>query len=140
MTAADPATGAGRTVIILADPEDEHALHVQRELTDRGHCGLLLDSFDFPGELQIAFRPGEAGGVTLPDGTHVDGGDVHSIYWRNYNGVAPSSLPDEEQAPATPTEPTTPSDGEPAAEEEEEPQGRPGLAWGQSNIAPPSSE
>ena len=49
-------------------------------------------------------------------------------------------MPDEEQAPATPTEPTTPSDGEPAAEEEEEPQGRPGLAWGQSNIAPPSSE
>jgi hypothetical protein len=98
MTPGDPGSGTGRTVVILCDPEDEHALHVQRVLTERGHRGLLLDSFDFPGELQISLRPGEAGEVTLPDGTLVDWGDVHSIYWRNYNGVAPSALPDDEQA------------------------------------------
>jgi len=98
MTPAGPAAGARRTVVILADPEDEHALHVQRELTERGHRSLLLDSFDFPGELRISFLPGGAGDVTLPDGTRIDWGEVHSIYWRNYNGVAPSSLPDDEQA------------------------------------------
>jgi len=98
MTSGDSAGGGGRTVVILADPGDEHALHVQRELGERGHRTVLLDSFDFPGELRLSLRPGEAGCITLPDGTLIDWGEVHSIYWRNYNGVAPSALPDGEQA------------------------------------------
>ena len=45
--------------------------------------------------------------------------------------------------PSDEPEPTPPSDDAPGAEgggeeEAEEPTGRPGLAWGQSNVAPPS--
>ena len=51
-------------------------------------------------------------------------------------------MPDDDPAPAAPAAP--PSDGAPAPdgtpEEEEQPQGRPGLAWGQSNVAPPPAE
>jgi len=88
-----------RTVVVLADPQDEHAIHVCAELARRRHRGLILDSSDFPSRLQLTFDPlAGRGRVTLGDGTALDWGDVHSVYWRNYNGVALSPLPDPEQA------------------------------------------
>lgn len=88
-----------RTVVVLADPEDEHAIHVCAELERRRHRALILNSSDFPSRLQLTFDPlAGRGRVTLSDGTALDWGDVHSVYWRNYSGVAPSPLPDAEQA------------------------------------------
>jgi cell division protease FtsH len=54
------------------------------------------------------------------------------------------SIPDQAPAPAAPPAPGEPRDEEqPAAEEEEGeevPQGRPGLAWGRSNVVPPQQQ
>ena len=87
-----------RTVLILADPQDEHAQYVRGVLAERGHQSEVLDSFDFPGRLRLAFEVGRGGRVVVPGGAKLDWAQVHSIYWRNYNGVAPSALPDAEQA------------------------------------------
>jgi hypothetical protein len=88
-----------RTVVLLADPEDEHALHVQAALRARGHRAPVLDSAGFPAAVRLAFDP-RAGACTvgLPGGDRLDWRDVHSVYWRNYNGVAPAALPDAGQA------------------------------------------
>ena len=88
-----------RTVVVLADPRDEHAIHVCAELARRGHTAPILDSSDFPSRLQLTFDPLTGRGrITLSDGADLDWADVHSVYWRNYSGVAPSPLPDAEQA------------------------------------------
>ena len=88
-----------RTVVLLADPQDEHAGHVRDELQRRGHRAMVLDSCDFPQRVQLTFDPlAGVGSVTLDDGAAVDWREVHSVYWRNYGGVAPSVLPDAEQA------------------------------------------
>jgi hypothetical protein len=88
-----------RTVVLLADPNDEHALHVQAVLRARGHRAPILDSTDFPARLRLAFDP-RAGScaVRLPDGECFDWCEVHGVYWRNYSGVAPAALPDAGQA------------------------------------------
>ena len=48
------------------------------------------------------------------------------------------TVPDEETAVETPTEPPASSTPDSDESEDEAPQGQPGLAWGQSNAAEPA--
>lgn len=82
------------TILILAGTDDDHAVHVLRYLRQRGQDVELLDSWDFPSQLQIAFEPcGRAGTLRLPSGRRLDLTAIRSVYWRCYSGVGAARLP-----------------------------------------------
>jgi len=88
-----------KTVFILGNQEDEHAVHVAGQVAARGVRVGYLDGRQFPGALQIAFEPGTTGHlVTADEGRKVPFEEIESIYWRCYFGAAFSDLPNEEQA------------------------------------------
>jgi cell division protease FtsH len=64
----------------------------------------------------------------------VEGDDLKRLL-----GAAENRIPPEDQPAVAASTSAPPRDGARAGEEPEEdqPQGRPGLAWGQSNVAPP---
>ncbi|MCE9556036.1 MAG: RimK-like protein [Planctomycetes bacterium] len=87
------------TILILGSDVDEHATWMLAHLAQRGADVELFDSRWFPGDMQIAFDPvARTGLLRLPSGRQLDWGQIHSVYWRNYNGLAATALPDAEQA------------------------------------------
>jgi len=86
-------------VFVLGGDDDEHAVHIVSALGARGVEADLLDSRQFPGEVRIAWDPvaGE-GRIALPGAAPVEFSEIHSVYWRCYNGQAASPLADDEQA------------------------------------------
>ena len=87
------------TILILTEPDDEHAQHMRDFLQTRNRHVRFLNSTDFPGNLQVSYNPATAEGwFGFPDGERVQFTDIESIYWRSFGGVAASELPDEEQA------------------------------------------
>lgn len=87
------------TILILTDPDDEHAGHVRRELETQGESVRFLNSAEFPEKLRISYDPAaNAGWFTFPDEGRVNFEDVVSVYWRAYGGIEPVPLPDEEQS------------------------------------------
>lgn len=88
-----------KTVLILADPHDEHADHVQARLLARGNVAHRLSSGEFPFALRLALEPGrDTGHLVFADGRRVALAEVHSVYWRNYGGVtAAAELPEDQQ-------------------------------------------
>lgn len=83
-------------ILILSPPDDEHARHIGRSLETRGETVRLLNSADFPANLQVSYDPvAERGRFRFPDGTSVEFADVTAVYWRSYGG---GSLPRAEQA------------------------------------------
>jgi hypothetical protein len=88
-----------RFVLILADPEDEHALYVKGLLTDEKHVVRILDTSRFPSDFALSYGPqSNSARIEFDDGPILDWNDIHSIYWRQFTGVAESTLPDAEQA------------------------------------------
>jgi hypothetical protein len=87
------------TVLILGQSGDEHARHMCDHLCARGADAIQIDPSWFPGRMTIAFDPTEATGeIVTPEGRAIPFDQVSSVYWRNYDGVQPSDLPDEDQA------------------------------------------
>jgi len=92
-------TTVPKTVLILGNQEDEHALHVAEQLTARDVRVGWLDGGDFPAALRIAYEPGTSGYLIDGDsGERIDFADVESVYWRCYAGNPYSDLPNAEQA------------------------------------------
>jgi len=91
--------GRKRFVLILADPDDEHALYVQGLLADERHVVRILDTSRFPSDYALSYGPqSNSARIEFADGPTLDWSDIHSIYWRQYTGVGVSTLPDAEQA------------------------------------------
>ena len=86
------------SILILGFQEDEHAQHVQRQLSSRGRDVVVLDSRQFPDRIGITFDPQHAvGTIRLPCGRTLRWSDIESVYWRNYGGPGPCPLPDADQ-------------------------------------------
>jgi len=86
-------------VLVLGGNDDEHAAGVLETLRARGVRAEMLDSRRFPGEIRIAWDPvGATGRLTLPTGEPIDFGEIHSVYWRCFNGFTEPLLVDEDQA------------------------------------------
>jgi len=91
--------GEARFVLVLGEPDDEHALHVSDTLISAGHRARIVSTGRFPSEISLSYRPeSNSAIIEFPDGDVLDWGDVHSVYWRQYAGVGTSDLPDGEQA------------------------------------------
>jgi D-alanine-D-alanine ligase-like ATP-grasp enzyme len=88
-----------KTVLILGNPQDEHASHVAEQLSARGVRVAWLDGSEFPASLRIAFEPGSTGYfVDTASGEKIGFDEIESVYWRCYNGIPYSDLPHAEQA------------------------------------------
>jgi glutathione synthase/RimK-type ligase-like ATP-grasp enzyme len=87
------------TVLILGGMDDAHACHMLEHLRFGGTDAELFDSRWFPSALQIAYTPSpERGSLRLPTGRVLTFEEITSVYWRCYNNVQTSELPDTEQA------------------------------------------
>ena len=87
------------TILILGSADDDHARHALEQLKRCGEEVELLDSSMFPIDLNITFEPkNNQWWLRLPSGRRIGDPQIKSVYWRNYNGVAEPTLPDEEQA------------------------------------------
>ena len=85
-------------ILILGFPSDEHVQHVGQALRSRGCEIEVLDSRQFPSDLAIAFDPlARSGSIEFPSGRQRTWSEFRSVYWRNYGGPGPSSLPDVDQ-------------------------------------------
>lgn len=87
------------TILILSQPDDDHALHMRDVLEARGETARLLNSADFPTALQVRYDPVAGDGwFAFPDGDRVSFADIRSIYWRSFAGIETPPLPDDEQS------------------------------------------
>jgi hypothetical protein len=87
------------TILILGESDDEHAVHMRDHLRARGADAVHIDPEWFPGRMTIAFDPVEqTGEIVVPEGRTIAFDQVSAVYWRNYNGVQSSDLPDDDQA------------------------------------------
>jgi len=88
-----------RLVLILAEPDDEHALYVQGLLTDARHVVRILNTAQYPADFALSYGPqSNSARIEFPDGQVLDWNDIYSVYWRQFTGVGASVLPDGEQA------------------------------------------
>jgi glutathione synthase/RimK-type ligase-like ATP-grasp enzyme len=85
-------------ILILGNASDAHAVHVQNALTQAGAAAYYLDTYLFPKQLRLSWRPDTlAGCLTLPGGLQLNFPEIHSVFWRNFSGVSVPSLPDANQ-------------------------------------------
>ena len=85
-------------ILILGDASDAHAAHIQNALTQAGAAAYYLDTYQFPKQLRLSWRPDTlVGCLTLPGGLQLNFSDIHSVFWRNFSGVSVPSLPDANQ-------------------------------------------
>jgi hypothetical protein len=88
-----------RLVLILAEPDDEHALYIQGLLTENKHIVRILNTAQYPADFALSYGPqSNSARIDFPDGQILDWNDVYSIYWRQFTGVSASTLPDGQQA------------------------------------------
>ncbi len=88
-----------RLVLILAEPDDEHALYIESLLTDDRHFVRILNTAQYPSDFALSYGPqSNSARIEFPDGQVLDWNDIYSIYWRQFTGVGASVLPDGEQA------------------------------------------
>lgn len=85
-------------ILILGDASDAHAAHIKNALTQAGAAAYYLDTYLFPKQLRLSWRPDTlVGSLTLPGGLQLNFPDIHSVFWRNFSGVSVPSLPDGNQ-------------------------------------------
>jgi glutathione synthase/RimK-type ligase-like ATP-grasp enzyme len=85
-------------ILILGNPEDAHAVHMQQALTQAGATADYLDTRLFPTQVQMSWQPStQLGCFTLPGGRRLDFQDIKSVYWRNLSDVYIPSLKDANQ-------------------------------------------
>jgi hypothetical protein len=87
------------TILILGASNDEHAVHMQGALRARGADAIHIDAGAFPKSMTISFDPAdESGEIVTACGRQIPFDAVSAVYWRNYDGIGPSELPDDGQA------------------------------------------
>jgi hypothetical protein len=87
------------TTLILGVADDDHARFMLDHLRRRGDDAELLDSRSFPDACSLSLDPASrAGGIVLPSGRQLPLAEIRSVYWRNYAGVEPRPLENEEQS------------------------------------------
>ncbi|AOW98382.1 hypothetical protein BJP34_02015 [Moorena producens PAL-8-15-08-1] len=75
-------------ILILGNPEDTHAAHINHALTKAGGKTNYLDTSLFPTKLRLSWQPHTKDGIlTLSDGYQLRLRDIRSIFWRNFSGV-----------------------------------------------------
>ena len=83
-----------RLVLILAPPDDAHALYIQGVLTDARHVVRILDTARCPADFALSYGPqSNSARIEFPDGPVLDWNDIHSIYWRKFVGAGSGSEP-----------------------------------------------
>lgn len=85
-------------ILILGNASDAHAAHIKNALTQTGVAAYYLDTYLFPKQLRLSWRPDTlVGSLTLPEGLQLSFPEIHSVFWRNFSGVSVPSLPDSNQ-------------------------------------------
>ncbi|MFB2933954.1 RimK family alpha-L-glutamate ligase [Aerosakkonemataceae cyanobacterium BLCC-F154] len=85
-------------ILILGDGSDAHAAHLKNALTKAGAAVDYLNTYQFPTQLRLTWRPDtQVGYLTLPGGRQLNLQDIHSVFWRNFSGVYIPSLKDSHQ-------------------------------------------
>jgi hypothetical protein len=85
-------------ILVLGEDRDLHAKHIYDVLLARGVKVDYFNSRTFPTQARIAWHPDtQAGSLCLADGTRLQISEIHSVYWRSFNGIYVPELPDEHQ-------------------------------------------
>ena len=83
------------TIVVLGSERDAHVHEIERCLRSRQVEVAVLESEKFPWSLTLSHTLASGSfAITLPSGRKLDWQEVHSAYWRSYDGVAPSPLDD----------------------------------------------
>jgi glutathione synthase/RimK-type ligase-like ATP-grasp enzyme len=85
-------------ILILGNAQDDHAAYMYEVLTKANAEVEYLDTSLFPEQLKLSWQPHNGQGcLHFPSGKQLNLEDIHSIYWRNFNGVCIPSVGDSEQ-------------------------------------------
>ena len=85
-------------ILIIGDATDAHAAHLKNALTQAGATVDYLNTYLFPTQLRLSWRPDtQVGCLTLPGGRQLNFSDIHSVFWRNFSGVYVPPLKDSQQ-------------------------------------------
>ncbi|MBN3945373.1 MAG: hypothetical protein HWQ38_02310 [Nostoc sp. NMS7] len=75
-------------ILILGNSQDAHALAMQQALTKAGATADYFDTYSFPTQLKISWKPKtQIGSLILPQGGKLEIGEIHSVFWRSFSGV-----------------------------------------------------
>jgi len=85
-------------ILVLSDPEDEHARHVLAAIRARGHEADIFDTASIPKTTRLSLGV-EASDATLqlPSGRTLAADEISSIYWRIYQLPEVDGLPNAGQ-------------------------------------------
>lgn len=75
--------------LVMGQQQDPHAMYMLEKLKSRGLIAYLLQTHDFPKNVQFSFSPNSGDGtLTLPCGTSLELSEIQAVFWRNFSGVA----------------------------------------------------
>ena len=85
-------------ILILGNAEDAHAAHIHAALLAKGVDVEYLDTQLFPSKIKLSWQPHDADGcIQLASGKEIKLQNIHSVYWRSFNGVGVPSIDDSSQ-------------------------------------------
>ncbi len=85
-------------ILVLGEEQDLHAKHIYDVLSARGVKVHYFNSRTFPTQSRISWYPDtQVGSLYLANGNRLQISEIHSVYWRSFNGVYVPELPDERQ-------------------------------------------
>jgi glutathione synthase/RimK-type ligase-like ATP-grasp enzyme len=85
-------------ILILGNAKDDHAAYMHKVLTKSNVNVEYLDTSLFPRKLKMSWHPHNSQGcLHFPSGKQLNLQDIHSVYWRNFNGISIPSVGDSQQ-------------------------------------------
>ncbi|GAB4376630.1 MAG: ATP-grasp ribosomal peptide maturase [Elainellaceae cyanobacterium] len=85
-------------ILILGHAADAHAAHVKGALEQAGAIVNYWDTQQFPTQSQISWSPTlQTGHLVLPGQPPLAFATIHSVFWRNFSGVAVPVLTNADQ-------------------------------------------
>lgn len=85
-------------ILIIGNAKDDHAAYIYNALTKANAEVEYLDTSLFPQRLKLSWYPHNCQGyLHFPSGRQLDLQDIHSVYWRNFNGVSIPEMGSEQQ-------------------------------------------
>jgi glutathione synthase/RimK-type ligase-like ATP-grasp enzyme len=85
-------------ILVLGEEQDPHAKHIYDALVARGVKAYYFNSRTFPTQAKISWNPSTHDGLlSLATGARLQISEIHSVYWRSFNGICVPDLPDEHQ-------------------------------------------
>jgi glutathione synthase/RimK-type ligase-like ATP-grasp enzyme len=85
-------------ILILGNASDAHAAHLMNAITKLGVNVYYLDTNLFPTQVNISWEPKtEFGSIKLSKDCKLSFQDIHSVFWRSFNGVDIPRLEDINQ-------------------------------------------